>query len=352
MTKTNFHDLHFDGIQTLRGIAAILVVMEHIRFLACGAFGVDIFFCISGFMIMLTTKQSTNCFFRKRLLRILPFYYLMTLGSFGLMVLFPSMFEQTKVSLERLVKSLLFIPFDIGNGILQPLLRIGWTINCEMFFYLLFWIAFHINHRYRGLLCTIFLLLCTALGAIVSGGCTLTGESASVSSLMAPVFFYGSPVMLEFALGILCYYLMQTLYEKLPASRSLGSAVLFLSLALLGILIYSTKHINILGYRRLLYWGIPAMLIVLGFCLAGLLLPMPRLTNWLGKISFSLYLIHYYPIMFLDRKIFDFSTLRPASLMGAVLGMLLVILLAAFAWYLIEKKLTGWLRKKLLPVRS
>ena len=39
-----FHENHFDSIQALRGIAAVFVILEHIRFLNCGAFGVDIFF--------------------------------------------------------------------------------------------------------------------------------------------------------------------------------------------------------------------------------------------------------------------------------------------------------------------
>ena len=53
-----FQDLHFDSIQALRGLAALFVVFQHIRFLNFGAFGVDIFFCISGFMIMFTVIVS------------------------------------------------------------------------------------------------------------------------------------------------------------------------------------------------------------------------------------------------------------------------------------------------------
>ena len=85
-----FHELHFDSIQALRGLAALFVVFQHVRFLNFGAFGVDIFFCISGFMIMFTTEKSTKYFFRKRLVRILPLYYLMTLGTYLSLLLFPS----------------------------------------------------------------------------------------------------------------------------------------------------------------------------------------------------------------------------------------------------------------------
>ena len=89
-----FHELHFDSIQALRGLAALFVVFQHVRFLNFGAFGVDIFFCISGFMIMFTTEKSTKYFFRKRLVRILPLYYLMTLGTYLSLLLFPSMFNR------------------------------------------------------------------------------------------------------------------------------------------------------------------------------------------------------------------------------------------------------------------
>lgn len=357
----DFHAHRFNSIQTLRGLAALMVVCEHIRFLACGAFGVDIFFCISGFMIMYTTHHSTEGFFRKRLIRIVPFYYLMTVGVYLLLVLFPAMFEQTKASFVQLLKSLLFIPFDMGNGVMQPIVRIGWTVNCEMFFYLLFWLASHISHRYRGIICVGLLLACTGLGALLSGGSTwmggsLVGEHGVVSSLLAPVYFYGNPVILEFGLGILSYYVVRALYTRtkgagMLSGKRIGITALAISLLLFVGLIVSTSYVNILGYRRVLNWGVPAMLIFIGFLVAGFSLSMPKFSVRLGDISFSLYLIHYYPIMLLDRKIFDFSRLNVRSVTGAVIGVLLVILLAYAAWYVVEKKLTGWLRAKLFPVR-
>ena len=71
-----FHSIRFQNIQALRAVLAIFVVLEHVRFAACGAFGVDGFFAISGFMILFSTANSTEHFFKKRLIRILPLYYL------------------------------------------------------------------------------------------------------------------------------------------------------------------------------------------------------------------------------------------------------------------------------------
>lgn len=224
-----FQDLHFDSIQALRGLAALFVVFQHVRFLNFGAFGVDIFFCISGFMIMFTTEKSTKYFFRKRLIRILPLYYLMTFGTYAMLLLFPSMFQQTRHNLSYLVKSLLFIPFDIGGGIIQPLVRIGWTINCEMLFYLLFFIAFHISMKYRGLICSAFLVV--LVGAVQICAPLISSWQSPIGRMFSPVLmFYGDPVMLEFIFGILAYYLLRFLYNRhlkhpFPMAVSVLSAV-------------------------------------------------------------------------------------------------------------------------------
>ena len=327
-----FQDLHFDSIQALRGLAALFVVFQHVRFLNFGAFGVDIFFCISGFMIMFTTEKSTKYFFRKRLIRILPLYYLMTFGTYAMLLFFPSMFQQTRHNLSYLVKSLLFIPFDIGGGIIQPLVRIGWTINCEMLFYLLFFIAFHISMKYRGLICSAFL-------AVLVG-------------ILSPVLmFYGDPVMLEFIFGILAYYLLRFLYTRhlkhpVPMAVSVLAAVSIPVIFCL--LAFFTPRINVIGFRRLPLWGLPALVLLVLAFLAGLKLSLPRFFILMGNISYSLYLVHYYPVMFLDRAVFDFSTLSVMSVIGVILSVALSIGLAYLSWIVVEQKFSGWLRKKLL----
>lgn len=332
-TAKAFHDNHFNSIQALRGISALFIILEHMRFLNCGAFGVDIFFCISGFMIMFSTHKGTEGFLVKRLIRILPLYYIMTVGTYLLLLLFPSMFEQTKASPVFLIKSLLFIPFDIGYGILQPLMRIGWTVNCEIFFYLLFFVSFHISRRYRGLIC----------GALL-GGIVLLSHVLPVN--FAPLRFYGDYIMLEFILGILCYYIAEKIYslyraEKLP--RILSPICMILSAGIFLLLIITKPSVNLLDFRRPLLWGLPAMLLVLCWFTAGLHLKMPAWAVRLGDMSFSVYLTHYYPVMFLDRIIFDFSVYSPFAAFGVLLSILICLILAFVSWLLIEKRFGKWL---------
>lgn len=336
MNTKDFHNNHFNSIQALRGIAALFVVLDHVRFINCGSFGVDIFFCISGFIIMYITHENTEYYLRKRLIRILPLYYIMTIGTFALLILFPAMFEQTTADPIFLIKSLLFIPFDVGNGVLQPLIRVGWSVNCEMFFYVVFWISFHISHKYRGLICSIMLV-----------GIVILAQFLSVD--FAPLTFYGNPVMLEFILGILCYYITRGIYninQRKPLSRWILSISLFTFIGLLIILVITCQDINSFGISRPLLWGTAGMILVILIFVVGLCLSMPRFLVMIGNLSFSLYLMHYYPVMFFDRVIFDFSTCTARSVVGVIISIVVCLIASYISWFVIEKHFTKWLRSR------
>lgn len=334
----DFHGQRFESIQALRGIAALFVVLEHVRFLSCGAFGVDIFFCISGFMIMYSTHESSEFFLRKRMIRILPLYYLMTLGTFLLLLLFPGMFQQSKADPSFLAKSLLFIPFDIGEGAIQPLMRIGWTVNCEVFFYAVFFIAMGLSHKFRGLICSLCFILLTAAG---------TWPKACTA-----LRFYGNPIMLEFVLGILVYYAARGLHQafrrRTPPLPLLYLSFLGLALGFVG-LMASRAFLDVSGFLRPLFWGLPAAAIVLLAFFLGLYpVKMPSSLIHLGNASFSLYFMHYYPVMLLDRAVFDFSAFSAKALLGVAVAIMTSVLLALLSHQLFEKKLTRFLSHHLL----
>ncbi|PNG24742.1 acyltransferase family protein [Methylocella silvestris] len=158
-----------DALQGLRGFAALLVVVDHgilglIRHgyalenlrafaYACGELGVCTFFVISGFIMVLTTKGQYGAagapwaFLRKRLLRIIPLYWIATLIAF---VFFAN--QQGDAQFVNLIKSLTFIPTFNENGDARPILPIGWTLNYEMFFYVIFALALFFG---KGLAATI-----------------------------------------------------------------------------------------------------------------------------------------------------------------------------------------------------
>ena len=84
-----FYEKRFDSIQVLRGIAAFSVILHHIAFIGKGAFGVDIFFCISGFIMMYITEINSEHFFMKRIIRLVPLYYAITAITFAGAVIMP-----------------------------------------------------------------------------------------------------------------------------------------------------------------------------------------------------------------------------------------------------------------------
>ena len=85
-----------ESVQALRGVAVLFVVLSHVGFINFGAFGVDLFFCISGFIMMYITQKSTDNFFYKRVIRIIPLYWAMTISTFILVSFKPSLLNSTR----------------------------------------------------------------------------------------------------------------------------------------------------------------------------------------------------------------------------------------------------------------
>jgi peptidoglycan/LPS O-acetylase OafA/YrhL len=336
MEKNGFYGVRFDSIQLLRGIAALIVITEHIVFLQCGAFGVDIFFVISGFIIMYTTQETMKSFWIKRLIRIVPLYWGMTFSVYAALLVAPGIFELTVANPVNLLKSLCFIPFAQA-GIVQPLVRIGWSVNYEMFFYLVFGVAARISHKYRGLIVSMVYL------GLVFGCGYIPYKPAAFA-------FYCDPMQLEFVLGIVCFYVVRRIYQcDIPKRLSYLSLVL--GLAGLAVLMVTRKTVSLEVLGRFLHWGIPSALIFLLFVTAGRRIRIPAAFVRLGDMSFSIYLIHYYVLRVAEKVFCDMSVLSAKTVLAAVVSIVLIIGASYISWYVVEKKFTGWLRRWILVSR-
>ena len=122
------------SLQLLRFLAALSVILFHIPLIKFPAIGVDIFFVVSGFVIAFVLNNNKNQFLLKRLIRILPLYWILTIFIFILKLYFPFLFSFSEISYSDLIKSLLFIPIysEIENKIMYPIIMVGWTLNYEM----------------------------------------------------------------------------------------------------------------------------------------------------------------------------------------------------------------------------
>jgi len=272
------------SLQALRAFAAWVVVCHHFMqiffdFKASGpigqlltdrgAVGVDIFFVISGLVIYLSTRDKTiepRQFLLNRVLRIVPAYWFYTLAMAGLLLVASRWMPHQEFDWHHLLLSLLFVPAENPGGYgLYPTLNVGWTLNFEMFFYLLFGLAFLVRQRHQLLLVTVALLLVSEV----------LGRLGVLSR------FYNNDIIYEFLLGIG----LGVLYR-----RGLIREGIWMPLALLAVAGYAIYHLD--ASQRLLHWGLPSALVVLAFVSLEPLFAGNRLLKALGDCSYSVYLIH------------------------------------------------------------
>jgi len=151
------------GLQYLRGVAATGVVVFHATEAAgtplrVGAHGIDLFFVLSGFLMIAITDGGVRpwSFFKDRFLRVAPLYWIATCV---LVIAAPiGLAPRLAVDFDRIVASFGFIPYGELNArrIVLPILPVGWTLNMEMFFYALFTVILFLP-RYRMLALTVVL---------------------------------------------------------------------------------------------------------------------------------------------------------------------------------------------------
>ena len=279
------------AVQYLRGFAALAVFLFHVSSLTVatwgpnaagidhvGAAGVDLFFVISGFvMAMIVSRPGAfrpGDFIVRRLARVVPGYYIATIAVFLLAFVLPSILGSTTADFTRLATSLAFLPWPDGDGAMAPLLLVGWTLNYEMFFYVLVLLTAGLfgDRKLYGLVAVLVIL--TVAGWVVQlGNRTLA--------------FYTDTILLEFAFGIIVWHVHRYLDGE---GRD---AVYFLSF-FVGTIFLAVQHENDPGTYRTLFWGVPGAMILLGG-LRMMRFPSPVMAS-LGDWSYAFYLTHLFVI--------------------------------------------------------
>jgi exopolysaccharide production protein ExoZ len=271
------------SIQYMRAIAAIAVLSFHAAQRAgfdfgIGAAGVDVFFVISGFIMWVISARSPlrpMDFLARRAARIVPLYWLVTLVVAGTAIAAPALFPNLKPTLAHVAKSLLFYPHSDPAGFIAPLIVPGWTLNYEVFFYVVFALSLLTTLRIRPLVLT------ALLGLLV-----LAGQVAHSAN---PVWAtYSSPLLLEFLSGV---WLGKAWTDHRLPRPIVGLICLALGLGAIVIVTLSERDIEAV---RIFAWGLPALLIVAGAVSihrAGLVRDWPVL-KFLGDASYSIYLVH------------------------------------------------------------
>lgn len=333
------------NIHALRALAAYLVVFVHLDALIVlaggpkfGNGGVDVFFVISGYIMVHVTRTgqaSPGGFLLSRLARVAPLYWVLTAAVFLIAVVAPSLFKNTSADPLELLMSLFFIPFQKAEaGGPQPVLFVGWTLNYEMFFYGLFALGLFVRKREHGVLAVIGVLLALATAGLVA---------RPTATLPA---FYTSPLILEFAAGMA----LALVLPRMPARAVRWAQAAVLAIGAVALLML----VNVPPWKatHALVYGPPATVLVAAALLLerwGRSLDNP-LVQRLGDASYSIYLTHVFVTIAVTRVSVELGVsgvTAAAAFLVALFGVT-ALGLATHQW--IEKPIT-LLARRLLRVR-
>ncbi|QJE94280.1 acyltransferase family protein [Luteolibacter luteus] len=342
------------NLQILRAIAAVLVILAHLKFVLPAAAGqlpellhgaglscgVDLFFVLSGFVIAHTALKSDpgwKQFLTNRIIRVMPLYWLATLPF-----LIPAVTKAVAkgdLPFRTIWNSIFLVPVLDKLGINDPAHPFGWTLSFEMWFYVL------------------FSLLLVALPAR-----KVPWALIAIFAVSAPLpflwklswkfpYFAFHPMCWEFAMGCGAYLL--TRKARLGPKTALAMLVLGTGLLLSTALLFeylgwhnSIRMVPVLSAQRALFWGVPAFLIVVSCVWCEPLLPkrnpVVRLLVELGAASYAIYLVQ--PLVFRFLRTMSAPLGSVHWLAGAVACTLLCCAAGWVVHRLVELPLTAWLR--------
>ena len=298
MSRTDREKL--ENIQALRCAAAYMVVLLHAcrplrdavgseRFLEFAASGVDIFFVISGFIMMYTTKDFRRTpvqFWADRIRRIVPMYWIATLGMVALFVVGFHPAGIHALSLKDVLASMFFIPNVRADGVALPVQSLGWTLNYEMIFYVTFGAALAFRSQVKALACMAGLYL--AMSAI--------GLIFQPQHIIAK--YYTNTVVIEFLFGCGLGFLFVHAPKAFAfrGARVVGAALIAAGAIALPASEAFGYYTSPFEMSRFLVLGIPAAAIVYGALMlerAGLAASSP-FVQLQGRASYAIYLFHMF----------------------------------------------------------
>ena len=373
------------SVQALRALAALAVLICHLHaientkalgtpllssFWVTGAAGVDLFFVISGFIMVWVAGESPQQvttslrFLFARASRIYPLWWLFAaLMSLYFLVTYGQAWDPIRVGsdpsagFDHLLKSFFLVPQAE-----HPVLGVGWTLVHEMYFYVVFALILCLVPR------AFRLVALTLWGASVTAG-ALLGLSGPVATSLVELVFY--PMSLEFLMGAWVAYAVRHKFAQrlAPLTALLGGLALILVFTLFdfetgGTLLagFGIERMGdfTLGWGRTLFFGVPCALLLHGLVnlerTHTLGRYIPNIFVSIGDWSYALYLSHimvlsavariYFPLVGnVEDQIWD-------NIGFLILSSLTTIVFSGIVYRTIEQPIIRWYqsaREKLFP---
>jgi exopolysaccharide production protein ExoZ len=338
------------SLQATRAVAANLVVLTHLSFVEAkftgggvlpaftwyGNAGVDVFFVLSGFIMVAAAGRKVGPlqFLWRRAIRIYPTYWMVSLVVLVAMLVAPTMVNASIKEPISIWRSFLLVP-----GRTLPLLMVGWTLIHEAYFYVVF--------------ATFLALRIPVVAGLIGWGLLLLGVVAAVPNQVAtsPILLVATnPLTAEFMMGAVVGVVW--LNRRMPGSvvlGAIGAASFIFAIVYLAPTLSISKSPHFDTWRVLLF-GIPSALVLYALAAAEHRNPAPqppKLLVAMGDWSYATYLTHLLVIVAIGRALAILAPTggRAASLVFTVTGFVAANLVGAGVHVLFERPVLHWLHQ-------
>ncbi len=303
-------DYYHKEIDGLRAISVGVIILFHLKVapFSGGFIGVDVFFVVSGFLISQIILRGLHAqafsfreFYLRRTARIIP-----ALAVTVLLTLLASAWLQHPDALMSTARQSLYALLSVSNFYFWSeanywaasaetlVLLHTWSLGVEEQFYLVYPLLLYLTHRYLGMRGVAFVLLALLVGGSIANEWVFTHDRTA-SFYFTPLRFY------EFAVGGLGAMIFSRL-QVLRSNRWLSSGLTLLGI---GMILHSAVTLHPLfhtlpGFITLIPAAGALLIILAGDSAPARLLLSNPVAEWMGKVSYSLYLVHW-PIIVLYR---------------------------------------------------
>lgn len=335
-----------DGLQMGRGLAATIVVVDHAilhnfrtppGFVPLlGVYGVTLFFLISGFIMVRVSGESSFApgrFLLNRFQRVAPLYYVACALLAVQVLIVPWAFKTTHLEFWHVLRSLLFIPAyspTAGPGFITPFYQLGWTLNFEMFFYVVFASLFFLRSAQRVCVLT-----------VLFAGLMIAGQTVHFDQAIPS--FYTRIDLASFLVG--AWFGLCSQRGGMVIGRRTALALFALSLVLIGyVMLHPDHYSEHLPLRLAMLAGATMHIAIIIGYFDRLRKAIPRFLLRLGDASYAIYLFHMFaigPIAFVGKKLGpDF--LIPAIVLSLIGG----VFAGLVAHRCFERPIAEWIKRR------
>ncbi|WP_128658966.1 acyltransferase family protein [Paenibacillus sp. 598K] len=334
---------HLSLIHVSRAIVPLLVILLHTsnfsskyfdyNFLGMNSLpysgGVDFFFVLSGFMIFylfhkhIGNRSKLKSFLIGRFIRIYPFYWVILTLIVPVYFFVPDFGQGWETDSLVIVKSYLLI-----HQPHSPVLGVAWSLCHTVLFYFIFSFLFF-SPRLSGVIVSIWLIVVVANALFL-----IPHDSIWIDYLF-------SYTLIKFVLG--CFLAFIVLNYRIQYGKTM------VIIGIIGFPLTWINHVNgFIDTHVSLGYTLFSCLVILGLSSIDMKreIKIPKLLNYLGLASYSLYLINQPAISVLSKLFHKLELhLHIGPLASSIIMMLLAIIIGCMAFSFVERPLIQFIKR-------